>query len=329
MTCKEGRPASSPCDVTCASIDQGEQTIEATLPSIEMTLQSIEMTWPSIEMTLQSIEMTWPSIEITRPSIEMTWASIEMTLQSIEMTWASIEMTWASIEMTWASIEMTWQPIETTRPSIEKTLQSIETKEPAIEVKEQSIEAKEPAIEEKKQSIEAKEPPIEIACSPASIASFFASIACQVPSIACPPVHEEAAPRAGSSSLWSRAGPLARVGSEGGSGRAPPRHAVCAVLPQRSRASEASRGGARPIVLEPLYYCTTLSQNPLMHCSPVPQQSAAVVHFSSMFEQPIGTPQLPLLHAPPQQSMPVVHDWPLLLHGESVANARMLPLASS
>src|ERR1700733_825242 len=31
-------------------------------------------------------------------------------------------------------------------------------------------------------------------------------------------------------------------------GRAPSRHAVCAVLPQWSRASEASRGGARPIV---------------------------------------------------------------------------------
>ena len=39
-----------------------------------------------------------------------------------------------------------------------------------------------------------------------------------------------------------------RVGGEGGSGRAPSRHAVCGVLPQRSRASEASRGGARPIV---------------------------------------------------------------------------------
>src|ERR1700722_19324178 len=77
-------------------------------------------------------------------------------------------------------------------------------------------------------------------------------------------------------------------------------------------------------------YCTTSAQNPLMHWSPVPaQQSADVVHLSSAPEQPIGDPHEPALQAPPQQSIPLVHDCPVGLHGASVANARMLPLASS
>jgi hypothetical protein len=67
-----------------------------------------------------------------------------------------------------------------------------------------------------------------------------------------------------------------------------------------------------------------------MHCKPLPpQQSAVVVHRSSVGAQPVLAPHVPDTHEPAQQSMPLVHPCPFCLHGERVANARMLPLASS
>ena len=78
-----------------------------------------------------------------------------------------------------------------------------------------------------------------------------------------------------------------------------------------------------------------VAQRPLMQTSGgtgivVGQQSAAVVHLSSICEHGGGTIlHIPLVQKPPQQSSPLVQVVPSVLHGVSVAKARMFPDASS
>src|ERR1019366_5014783 len=75
---------------------------------------------------------------------------------------------------------------------------------------------------------------------------------------------------------------------------------------------------------------TFIPQNPPMHWS-VPQQGSAGVHLlpSAVQVGAGGTPHLPIVHEPPQQSTPLSHAVPSPVHGERTENARMLPLVSS
>src|SRR5262245_12591915 len=60
-------------------------------------------------------------------------------------------------------------------------------------------------------------------------------------------------------------------------------------------------------------YFTMTEQKPPMHLSDGSQQSASVVHFSSMWAHPIGGPHIPLTQKPPQQSIPLVQAIPSCL----------------
>jgi hypothetical protein len=74
---------------------------------------------------------------------------------------------------------------------------------------------------------------------------------------------------------------------------------------------------------------TGISQKPLMHWAVESQQSFAVVHTSSRFEQRGGPPHVPFVHRPLQQSTPLEQLAPSCRHGSRAVKARWLPVPGS